>query len=283
MRKKQSFWKLFFRNKGAVVGLIGVVGIFILAMSASFVIEKPAGYGTAFLAPPSAEHWFGTDSLGLDVFGELAHGAKNSFYVSVVAVVVAGLIGIPLGLISGFVKGPVGAVIDSVIEVFLTLPMLPLMIVLAAVTGTSITNVALVIGIFSWPSLARITRNSTMRISEMQYIEVARSLNISSWAILFKHILRNIIGPISVNLILVMANAVLSESSLSFLGLGDPTTWSWGTVLKRAWENGAVLRTPNPYWWWLFPSLLIMVYVISFHLLGNGLNDALDPKTTFED
>lgn len=283
MRKKHSFWKLFLRNKGAVIGLIGVLGIFVMAIAATFFLEQPAGYGTAFLQAPSKEHWLGTDTLGLDIFGELAYGAKNSFYVSIVAVLVAAVIGIPLGLLSGFLKGAIGAVIDSVIEIFLTLPMLPLMIVLAAVSGASITNVAMVIGLFSWPSLARITRNSTMRISEMQYIEAARSLNISSINILFKHILRNIIGPISVNLILIMANAVLSESSLSFLGLGDPTTWSWGTVLKRAWENGAVLATPNPYWWWLFPSLLITLYVVSFHLLGNGFNDALDPKSTFDD
>ncbi|HHY78048.1 MAG TPA: ABC transporter permease [Clostridiales bacterium] len=277
--EKRTFCKTFFKNKPAVIGLFGVLLIALSGILAPFIVPYPTGYGTEILEPPSAEHWFGTDGLGLDVFAQVVWGARTSLYVSLMAVLVAAVIGIPAGLLSGYKKGIIGSAIDAVIDIFLTLPVLPLMIVIAAIVGSSINNVAIVIGLFSWPSLARVTRNSTMKISEMQFIEAARCLGIPSRKILFKHILLNIVGPVLVNLTLVMATAVLSESSLSFLGLGDPTTWSWGTILKKAWDAGAVIDTPNPWWWWFFTSFSIMVYVICFNLLGNGINDALNPKT----
>jgi peptide/nickel transport system permease protein len=214
----------------------------------------------------------------LDIFGEVVWGARTSFYVSLTAVLLSAVVGIPAGLISGYYKGTVGSIIDAIIDIFLTLPVLPLMIVIAAIVGSSITNVAVIIGIFSWPSLARVTRNATLKVSEMTYIEAARCVGISPIVILFKYILGNILGPVLVNLTLAMATAVLSESGLSFLGLGDPTVWSWGSILKKAWDAGVVINVPNPWWWWLFTSLFIMIYVISFNLLGNGINDAMNPR-----
>jgi peptide/nickel transport system permease protein len=231
---------------------------------------------------PSGQYPFGTDALGLDVFAEVAYGSRTSLYVSVVAVLVASLIGIPAGLLSGYFKGWIGGFIDTSVDIFLTLPVLPLMIVIAAIVGSSITNVAVVIGLLAWPSLARITRNSTLKVSEMQYIEAARSLGLSKNTILYKHIFLNIVGPVLVNLTLVMATAVLSESGLSFLGLGDPSTWSWGTILKKAWDTGAIIDTPNPWWWWLSPSVFITLYVVCFNLLGTGINDTLNPKNREE-
>lgn len=277
--QNRTFTQAFVKNKLGVIGLIGVLIIVALGIFAPAIASYPKGYGPLILQPPSAANWFGTDGLGLDVFAEVVWGARTSLYVSFMAVGVAAVIGIPSGLISGYKKGTLGAIIDTIIDIFLTLPMLPLMIVIAAIVGSSITNVALVIGILAWPSLARVTRNSTLKIAEMQYIEAARCLGISSRTILFKHILLNLAGPVLVNLTLVMATAVLSESGLSFLGLGDPSTWSWGSILKKAWDSGAIIDTPNPWWWWFFTSAFIMVYVICFNLLGNGINDALNPKT----
>ncbi|MCQ4726039.1 ABC transporter permease [Anaerotignum faecicola] len=278
MRKSESFWKSFFRNRMAVIGLAGVLIVVLLGLFAPFIAEYPKGYGPDMLMGPSASHWCGTDSLGLDIFAELVWGARTSLYVSAMAVFVAAVIGIPAGLISGYVKGRVGSVIDSIIEIFLTLPVLPLMIVIAAIVGSSVSNVSIVIGIFAWPSLARVTRNAALKISEMQFIEAAKCLGIPSWRIVFKHVLLNVAGPVLVNLTLIMATAVLSESGLSFLGLGDPEVWSWGTVLKQAWSSGAVINTPNPWWWWLSPSLFIMFYVVCFNLLGTGINETLNPK-----
>lgn len=278
MQRKRSFIGYFMKNRLALAGLLGVVIIIILGVFAPVIAQQPKGYGADILLPPSAGHIFGTDNLGLDVFAEVIWGARTSLYVSAIAVIVAILIGVPAGLISGYKKGVLGSLIDGTIDIFLTLPMLPLMIVIAAIVGSSIVNVAIIIGIFSWPSLARVTRNSTLKISEMQFIEAAKCLGIPSYSIIFKHILLNVMGPVLVNITLIMATAVLSESGLSFLGLGDPTTWSWGTILKKAWDSGAVIDTPNPWWWWFWPSIFIVFFVVSFNLLGTGINEVLNPK-----
>lgn len=278
MRQSRTFVQAFLQNRLGMIGLIGVLLVVFLGLLAPVIAPYPKGYGADILLAPSAQHWLGTDGLGLDVFAELVWGARTSLYVSAVAVGVAAIIGIPAGLISGYRKGRIGSVIDSIIEIFLTLPVLPFMIVIAAIVGSSINNVAIVIGIFAWPSLARVTRNATLKVSEMQYIEAAKCLGIPSQTIIFKHVLLNVFGPVMVNLTLIMATAVLSESGLSFLGLGDPEVWSWGAVLKKAWESGAIIDTPNPWWWWLSPSVFIMFYVICFNLLGTGINETLNPK-----
>ncbi|MDR7869826.1 MAG: ABC transporter permease [Tissierellaceae bacterium] len=278
MYNNKNFFQSFIRHKLGMIGLIGVMTIVLLGVLAPQIIEQPKGYGSDILLGPGIGRLFGTDSLGLDVFGEIVWGARTSLYVSFIAVAVAMVIGIPAGLISGYQKGKIGSFIDGIIDIFLTLPMLPLMIVISAIIGSSIVNVAVIIGIFSWPSLARVTRNATLKISEMQYIEAAKCLNIPTSKIIFRHILINAAGPVLVNLTLIMATAVLSESGLSFLGLGDPTTWSWGTILKKAWDSSAVIDTPNPWWWWFFPSAFITIYVVSFNLLGTGINETLNPK-----
>lgn len=278
MKKRKTGFYYFFHNRNGVIGFCGVMLIVLVGLIGPMLITKPEGYTTEILQSPSAAHWLGTDSLGLDIFAQLVWGARTSLYVSILTLLVAAAIGLPLGLISGYSRNRLGDVIDAVVDIFLTIPMLPLTIIMAAIMGSNITNVALILGLFSWPSLARVTKNSTLKIKEMQYIEAASCLGISKTSILFKHVLLNASGPVFVNLTLVMASAVLSEASLSFLGLGDPTTWSWGTILKRAWGANAVITNPNPWWWWLMPSLCIVVYVVCFNLFGTALNDTLNPK-----
>lgn len=278
MKQRKSTLYYFFRNRNGVLGLCGVALIMAIGLIGPLFFAKPQGYTTDILVAPGAAHWLGTDSLGLDILAELVWGARTSLYVSVLALLVAAAIGLPLGLLSGYFNNWFSGLIDGFIDIFLTIPMLPLMIIMAAIMGANITNVALILGIFSWPSLARVTRNSTLKIREMQYIEAANSMGLSKARILFRHILLNASGPVFVNLTLVMASAVLSEASLSFLGLGDPTTWSWGTMLKRAWSANAVITSPNPWWWWLMPSLCIVLYVVCFNLFGMALNDTLNPK-----
>jgi len=276
---RRGFASSFSKNKLGMAGLTGVAAFLFVGIAAPLLAAYPKGYGADLCAKPSLAHLFGTDGLGLDILSQIVWGARTSIYVSFVAVSLAFVIGVPAGLVSGYFKGRSGGVIDTLIDVFLTLPILPLIIVIAAVIGSSIGNVAVVIGLFSWPSLARVTRNATLRVSEMQFVEAARCLGIKRYAILFKHILIVVIGPLLVNLTLVMATSVLSEAGLSFLGLGDPSTWSWGTIIKKAWDSGAVIDTPNPYWWWFAPSLAIILYVVCFNLLGNAINDALNPKS----
>lgn len=279
MKERKGFLYYFVRNRNGMIGMIGVLLILLIGLVGPMLIAKPDGYTQDILQAPSALHWLGTDNIGLDIFAELVWGARTSLYVSVMAMLIAGVIGIPVGLLCGYTTGWLREVIDGFIDIFMTLPMLPLMIIIAAVMGTSITNVAIILGIFSWPQLARVTKNSTMKIREMQYIEACTCLGLSKPRILFKHILINATGPVFVNMTLVMASAVLTEASLSFLGLGDPTTWSWGTMLKRAWGQSAVISSPNPWWWWLLPSLCIVVYVVCFNLLGTAINDSLSPKS----
>lgn len=279
MKERKGFLYYFVRNRNGMIGMIGVLLILLIGLVGPMLIAKPDGYTQDILQAPSALHWLGTDNIGLDIFAELVWGARTSLYVSVMAMLIAGAIGIPVDLLCGYNTGWLREVIDGFIDIFMTLPMLPLMIIIAAVMGTSITNVAIILGIFSWPQLARVTKNSTMKIREMQYIEACTCLGLSKPRILFKHILINATGPVFVNMTLVMASAVLTEASLSFLGLGDPTTWSWGTMLKRAWGQNAVISSPNPWWWWLLPSLCIVVYVVCFNLLGTAINDSLSPKS----
>ena len=279
MKERKGFLYYFVRNRNGMIGMIGVLLIVLIGLVGPMLITKPDGYTQDILQAPSALHWLGTDNIGLDIFAELIWGARTSLYVSVMAMLIAGVIGIPVGLLCGYNTGWLREVIDGFIDIFMTLPMLPLMIIIAAVMGTSITNVAIILGIFSWPQLARVTKNSTMKIRGMQYIEACTCLGLSKPRILFKHILINATGPVFVNMTLVMASAVLTEASLSFLGLGDPTTWSWGTMLKRAWGQNAVISNPNPWWWWLLPSLCIVVYVVCFNLLGTAINDSLSPKS----
>ena len=279
MKERKGFLYYIVRNRNGMIGMIGVLLIVLIGLVGPMLITKPDGYTQDILQAPSALHWLGTDTSGLDIFAELIWGARTSLYVSVMAMLIAGVIGIPVGLLCGYNTGWLREVIDGFIDIFMTLPMLPLMIIIAAVMGTSITNVAIILGIFSWPQLARVTKKSTMKIREMQYIEACTCLGLSKPRILFKHILINATGPVFVNMTLVMASAVLTEASLSFLGLGDPTTWSWGTMLKRAWGQNAVISNPNPWWWWLLPSLCIVVYVVCFNLLGTAINDSLSPKS----
>lgn len=279
MKERKGFLYYFVRNRNGMIGMIGVLLILLIGLVGPMLIAKPDGYTQDILQAPSALHWLGTDNIGLDIFAELVWGARTSLYVSVMAMLIAGVIGIPVGLLCGYNTGWLREVIDGFIDIFMTLPMLPLMIIIAAVMGTSITNVAIILGIFFWPQLARVTKNSTMKIREMQYIEACTCLGLSKPRILCKHILINATGPVFVNMTLVMASAVLTEASLSFLGLGDPTTWSWGTMLKRAWGQNAVISSPNPWWWWLLPSLCIVVYVVCFNLLGTAINDSLSPKS----
>ena len=278
MKERNGFLYYFVRNRNGMIGLAGVLLIVAVGLLGPLFIAKPDGYTLEILLPPSSSHWLGTDSIGLDIFSELVWGARTSLYVSLLAMLLSGVIGIPLGLVCGFTTGWLREIIDGFIDIFMTLPMLPLMIIIAAVMGTSITNVAIILGIFSWPQLARVTKNSTLKIREQQYIEACACLGLSRTRTLFKHVLINATGPVFVNMTLVMASAVLTEASLSFLGLGDPTTWSWGTILKRAWGQNAVISNPNPWWWWLMPSLCIVVYVVCFNLLGTALNDCLSPK-----
>ncbi len=274
--------KAFFRNKLGMIGLCGVLFLILVAIFAPFIAENVSGYGNYQdkLLPPSAAHPMGTDDMALDLFAQVVWGTRASIKVGVISVLVAALIGVPIGLLSGFYGKWVDTLGMGITDVFLTIPMLPLMIIATAMLEkTSINTIAVIIGLFAWPSIARITRSSTMRCCGLQYIEAAKCLGIKDRRILFKHILVNVSTPVFVNLTVVMASSIVSESAISFLGLGDPPTHSWGKILHNAYISGAF---STAWWYSLFPSLGIMLFVISFNFLSIGIRDALNPKISRE-
>jgi len=257
--------------------LCGILGMVLLAIAAPLICERPTGYGdvTNMLQPPSSQYWFGTDSVGLSIFDQVIWGTRVSLFVGLTSAAISVLIGVPIGLLSGYYGGRVSNICMAITDIFLTLPVLPLMIIMAAVLGTGISNIAMIIGLFSWPQIARVTRAETLSIREKQYIEAARAIGTKESKIIFRHVLLNAFPPILVNMTLIMGTAVLSEAGLSFLGLGDPMSWSWGTILQNAHSTGVIIHA-----WWLalFPSLAIVILVLSFNFLGIGINEALNPR-----
>lgn len=289
MNKKSKFkarWekeiKTFLHHKLGIIGLVGVLLIILVAIFAPFLAEPVSGYGNYEdkLLSPSSNHIFGTDDMGLDLFSQVIWGARSSIKVAIISVTLALAIGVPVGLISGYYGGIFETIGMGLTDIFLTIPSLPLMIIIAAIAETtSINTVAFIIGIFSWPDIARITKSSTLKVCGMQYIEAAKSLGIRTNRIIFKHILINASTPIFINLTIVMASSIISESSISFLGLGDPLTHSWGKILHNAYQSGAF---GTAWWFSLFPSLAIILFVISFNFLSMGIRDALNPKISRE-
>lgn len=273
----QIFLRTFFKHKLGVIGLVGVIIIISVAIFAPYIAEPVSGYGDFenILNSPSAEHPFGTDDMGLDIFSQVIWGTRTSLQVGFLTVLIALVIGVPIGLISGYFDNFLSTIGMGLTDVFLTLPVLPLMIIMAAVIGSDIKNIALVIGLFSWPKLARITRASTLSVRNMEYINAAEALGASNFKILLKHILPNVSAPILVNMTIIIATAILSEAGLSFLGLGDPLAYSWGKILENAHQSGAFI---SAWWYSLFPSVAIMFFVISFNFIGMGIREALNPK-----
>ena len=262
---------------------LGAIGLTVLALMTLVAIFAPAlapypsGYGNLdeMSLPPSRLHPFGTDDMGLDILAQVIWGTRVSMLVGVAATMLSLAIGVPVGLFAGFYRGRVDAFATSVIDIFLSLPVLPLMILLGAVLGPSLTNIILVIGFFSWPSTARVVRAQALSVAEQQFTEAARAMGATDARILLKHLLPNVFPPIMVNMVLTVATAVISEAGLSFLGLGDPTQWSWGRILENAHRSGAFVTA---WWHTLFPSLAIMLLVMSANFLGMAINEILNPR-----
>lgn len=273
----REFIKHFRKNLLGMIGLFGVLFIVIFALLAPVIADFPEGYGdmSNMLQPPSSEYWFGTDSLGLSIFDQVVWGTRVSLYVGLVSAFISLLIGIPIGLFSGYYGGKVSTIGMGITDIFLTLPVLPLMIILAAVLGTGAGNIAIIIGLLSWPSIARVTRAEAISIKEKQYIEAAKAIGTPTYKVVFKHVLINASPPILVNLTIIIGASVLSEAGLSFLGLGDPNSWSWGTILQNAHSTGVIV---SAWWHSLFPSIGIIILVLSFNFLGMGINEALNPR-----
>ncbi len=270
-------WRRLRRRPAALVALAVVVVIVLAALLAPWIAPHvPTQQSwTAVRQAPSAVHWFGTDEVGRDVFSRVLYGARASLFAGVVSVLIAVLVGVPLGLVSGYLGGWTDAVMSRVTDAMLAVPFLILAIALAAFLGPNLTNAMIAIGISATPIFIRLTRGQVLSVKAEDYVEAARAVGNPHLRIAARHILPNVMPPLLVQMTLTIAAAVIAEASLSFLGLGQqPPMPSWGSML-----NSAQRFLGNAPWMAIYPGIAIFVTVLSFNLLGDGLRDALDPKS----
>ena len=277
----KKFLVRFAQNRGAVVGMIILLAVIVLAIIAPLIypvspwkmVQRP------FLPPLDVAGLpFGTDTLGRNVAAGLAHGARVSLLIGLVSTVVALAIGVPLGAIAGYYGGIVDDALMRFTEFFQTVPSFALAIVLVAIFQPSITSIVIAIAVVSWPPVARLVRGEVLSLRTREYVEAAMLAGQSNTTIILKQILPNTLSPIIVLASLMVATAILLESSLSFLGLGDPNVMSWGYMIGAA-------RTVIRQAWWLsfFPGVAILLTVLALNLVGEGLNDALNPRLARQD
>jgi peptide/nickel transport system permease protein len=263
-------------RKSAMFGLAVVLGFVVLALFAAWLAPQDpiATSWSAIRKAPSAEHWFGTDEIGRDVFSRVVWGTQASLLAGIVSVSISLAIGVPLGLLAGFVGGFVDGFISRLTDAFLACPFLILAIALAAFLGPSLSNAMIAIGVSATPVFVRLTRAQVLNVKVEDYIEAARALGASPLRVVLRHVLPNAVAPLVVQSTLAIASAVIAEASLSFLGLGQqPPAPSWGSML-----NTAKNYVDNAPWMAIWPGASIFLLVLSFNLLGDGLRDALDPR-----
>ena len=226
--------------------------------------------------PPGTLHWLGTDGTGRDVLARILYGGRISLSVGVVAVSISAVIGVFVGCLAGYFGGRVDALLMGLVDMVLTFPRLVIIIAFVAVVGPSIFNTMLVIGLLSWPAIARLTRGEILKLRELEFILAARSLGTRTGTIIVDHVLPNALSPVLVAVTLDVATVILLEASLSFLGLGaQAPTPSWGNMLSDA-RTLSVLETQP--WIWIPPGAMIAIAVLSINFVGDGLRDALDPR-----
>jgi len=268
--------KKIIRNRLTLFGLIIVMTLFAIAVFAPLI--SPYNYKNIdvqnILMPPSSTHFFGTDDLGRDVCSRMIWGARISLAVGFVSVGISTLIGITLGALAGYYGKFVDIIIMRFVDIMLCIPGFFLILAVIAFLGPNIFNIMIIIGLTSWMGVARLVRAEFLSLKEREFVLGAKASGASDFRIIFIHILPNALSPVFISAVLGVAAAVLLESSLSFLGLGiQPPTPSWGNILTEGKSNIEIA-------WWLsvFPGLAILITVLGYNLLGEGLRDALDPK-----
>ncbi len=278
----QRTWRLFRTNRQGMLGLGTLIVFVAIALFAPFLANHRylnAGYpaGGPFAHPSlSWPRLFGTDEQGMSVLAEFVWSARISLVVGLTASAISAVIGALVGIAAGFYGGWKGEMSMRATDFFLVLPWLPLAMVLAAAWGRNYGMIILIIGITSWPSTARLIRSETLRVRELQFIERSRAIGSTDSHTMRSHVLPNVLPLIFANTVLVVAIAILSETTLSFLGLGDPLNFSWGTMLRNAWTSGGASL---PAWWYIVPpGAAIVLVVLGFTFVGRAFDAILDPK-----
>jgi peptide/nickel transport system permease protein len=271
---RHLFWRRFRRHRAARASL------FVLVVLAAACVLAPviAPYGfdvinlESLRNPPSVSHWMGTDDLGRDVFTRMLFGGRISLLIGVLAAVVGTVLGTLIGATAGFYGGALDNVLMRITDIAYAIPALPLLIVLSSYSGAAVLSMVLILGLLSWMTTARIVRSQVLVIRETEYVEAARSMGARNIEILARHVVPNALGPVIVGATLGVGNAIMTESAMSFLGLGvQPPTPTWGNMLM---DSQATMATKP--WLTLFPGLAILVVVLAVNFIGDGLDDALE-------
>ncbi|MEY8371496.1 ABC transporter permease [Aerococcaceae bacterium 50-4] len=268
-------WQRFARNKAAVFGLICFLFILVVTLFAGFIAPyQPDEIVGGFLQSPTSAHWLGTDEIGRDVFSRLLYGGQVSMFVGLVSVLIYAAIGTSLGLLAGFLGGIWDFVIMRLTEVIMSFPYFLVVLVAVGILGPSIWNVTIVIGLFGWAPLCRLVRAEVMKLREADYIQAAIASGYSTGNIVFKQIVPNILSPILVNMTFGISTAIITEASLSFLGVGVvPPTASWGNLLTAA-QSLSVLTMQA--WRWVPVGVAVFLAVLSINFIGEGLRSAVE-------
>lgn len=273
----RALWAKALSNPLALAGFVIISLILLLALTAPWLApyDPNAIDVKAILLPPSGVHWMGTDGLGRDVFSRMLYGARISLLVGIVAVGIATAIGIVLGALAGYYRGWCDVIIMRLVDVMLSIPTFFLILAVIAFLNPSIWNIMIVIGLTSWMGVTRLVRAEFLSLHSREFVLASRTLGARDYRLIFRHLLPNSLTPVIVSFVLGVASAVLVESGLSFLGLGvQAPQASWGNILTDGKEY-------IQFAWWLslFPGLAILITVLGYNLLGEGLRDALDPRS----
>ena len=270
-------WRRLKQRKSALFALFVIIALILIAIFAPLIApyDPTKQSWSAVRKAPSLAHWFGTDEVGRDILSRIIYGTRASLSAGIISVGIAISIGVPLGLLAGYLGGKVDAILGRITDAMLAVPFLILAIALAAFLGPSLGNAMIAIGVTATPLFIRLTRGQTLSVVKEDYIEAARAVGNPGWRIALRHILPNVMPALLVQATLTIATAIIAEASLSFLGLGQqPPAPSWGSML-----NAAQRFLTNAPWMAVWPGLAIFVTVLSFNLFGDGLRDALDPRT----
>ncbi|MDC0392193.1 ABC transporter permease [Gammaproteobacteria bacterium] len=282
MSNSSSLWSdalsRLLKNKAAVGGAVILVILIILAILAPFIAPYPYAYQDLDLgaSPPSSLHWLGTDVLGRDLLSRILYGARISLLVGFIATTVALIIGVSWGIIAGYFGGKIDSVMMRIVDVLYGLPFIIFIILLMVIFGRNLWLLFLAIGAIEWLTMARIVRAQVLTLKNQEFVLAAQAMGVSNFAMFKRHLLPNILGPIAVYATLTIPQVMLLESFLSFLGLGiQPPMSSWGTLIKDGVES-----MEEYSWLLIYPGLTFTITLFSLNFFGDGLRDALDPKTS---
>ena len=275
-----GFWRVYRRSRMGMVGLFLLAFFIAVALAAPLLVARErlqvASAPGAILEPPSASFPLGTDDFGRSVLDLVIYGSRISLLVGFAATVMTMVVGTAVGIVGGYFGGRIDTVMNALTNWFLVIPWIPLAIVLASILGQSLFNTILVIGITSWAGTARLVRADTLSVKERPYVERARALGSGNWHLVTRHILPNVMPVIFANTVLTVALSILAETTLALLGLGDPLSTSWGSIIFDAFDQGAL--TAGLWWWLIPPGVCICLVTLAFTMCGYALDEVLNPK-----